>query len=174
MLYFLAITLQADVVNGSFWPSYVLCKTYTTSESRSGYRIVKQLNGTPSSNIPRVLVTEMTGHEDLIKFMSSYQTQDKKNGKHYHPYGYLCWYEANNYGEPTGVAHVIKKVPEYVWIFDFANKGYQQMKRDKAKEKTIPEVLTAEPRMTLLDTVVKPKLHNDWQEKNKKKKKKVK
>ena len=170
MLYFLAITLQADAVNGSFWPSYILCKSYTTSKSRSGYRIIKCLDGTPSFNLPKLLVTEMQGHDDLIKFMSSYQTQDKKNGKHYHPYGYLCWYEADKYGDPTGTVHVIKKVPEYVWIFDFANKGFQQMKRDREKVKTIQEVFSAEPRMTLINTDVKVKLPQKQERKRRKKK----
>ena len=177
MLYFLAITLQADVANGSFWPSYVLCQSYTTSASRSGLRIVKQLDGTPSLKIPRLLVTETIGHDDLINFMSSYQCQDKK-GKHYHPRGYLCWYEANNYGDPTGVVHVVKKVPEFVWIYDFGNKGYQKMKKDREKEKTLPEVLSAEPRTMPLNTVAKPKLHQTShrqdKQKDKNKKKKVK
>lgn len=159
MLYFLALTLQEDVVNGTFWPSYVLCQARTTSESRSGWRIIKQLDGTPSSSIPKVLVTEITGHEDMVNFMSSYQTKDRGK-KHYHPKGYLCWYECNRYGDPTGVAHLIKKVPEYVWIYHFSDKGYQKLKRDREKKKTIQEVLSAEPRTTpLITTDVKPKLH---------------
>ena len=173
MSYFLAITLEADVLNGSFWPSYVLCKGYVTSASRSGLRVVKQLSGKPSSNTPKLLVTETYGHDELVNFMSSYQTQDRRNGKHYHPHGYLCWYQCNDYGEPTGTVQLIKKVPEYVWIFDFANKGYQRMKKDMAKKKTIQEVLTAEPRMTLLDTK-KPRLVQEMQERKRKKKKKVK
>ena len=177
MLYFLAISLQADVNNGSFWPSYVLCKTYTTSESRSGYRIVKQLDGIPSLSLPKVLVTELTGHDDLIDFMSSYQTQHK-NGKHYHPKGYLCWYEADNYGDPTGTVHIIKQVPEYVWIFNFKDKGYQKMKRDNEKKKIISKVLSAEPRTMPLNTSgIKCKLSQTSHRQNKlkdKKEKKVK
>lgn len=161
MLYFLAITLQEDVVNGSFWPSYVLCRSRTTSESRSGWRIIKQLDGIPSFNLPRVLVTETTGHDDMVGFMSSYQTQDKK-GKHYHPYGYLCWYECDRYGDPTGTVQPIKKVPEYVWIYNFSDKGFQKLKRDRQKKKTIKEVLSAEPRtMPLNTTCMKPKVHQE-------------
>ena len=160
MYYFLALTLQEDVTNGTFWPSYVLCKAHTTSESRSGWRIIKQLDGTPSFSLPRVLVTELTSHDDMVLFMSSYQTQDKKGGKHYHPRGYLCWYECDRYGDPTGIVYVIKKVPEYVWIFNFKDKGFQRLKRDRAKVKTLQEVLSAEPRMTPLNTTdVKCKLH---------------
>lgn len=138
--------------NGTFWPSYILCQARTTSESRSGWRIIKQLDGTPSSSLARILVTEMLGHEDMIKFMSSYQTQDKKGGKHYHPHGYLCWYECDRYGDPTGVVHPIKKVPEYVYIYNFKDKGFQQLKKDREKKKTLQEVLSAEPRTTPLNT----------------------
>jgi len=160
MFYFLAITLQEHVVSGEFWPSYVLCQARTTSESRSGWRIIKQLDGTPSCSLPKILVTEITGHDDMINFMSSYQTQDKRHGPHYHPHGYLCWYECDRYGDPTGVVHPIKKVPEYVWIFNFKDKGYQRLKRDREKVKTLKEVLSAEPRTTPLHTAdVKPKPH---------------
>ena len=110
--------VQSDVVNGTFWPAYVLCKSYTTSEKRSGYKIVKIQDGIQLKSNPRLLFTETIGHEDMINFMSSYQCQDKK-GKHYHPHGHLCWYGCNQYGEMNGYIQPIKRVPEYVWIFDF-------------------------------------------------------
>ena len=77
--------------------------------------------------------------------MSSYQCQDK-NGKHYHPRGYLCWYGCNKYGDMNGFIQPIKKVPEYVWIFDFQNKGYQKLKRDRAIKPKLNEVVSREPR----------------------------
>lgn len=155
----MAITLNADVVNGSFWPSYVLCQTYTTSEKRSGYQIVKQLDGIPAKKLPRVLVTETTGHEDMINFMSSYQCQDKK-GKHYHPRGMLCWYGCNSYGEPVGIVQPIKRVPEYVWIYDFKNKGYQRLKREQSYIPPLKEVLTRDNKSLPLDNAnKKAKLH---------------
>ena len=147
------------MINGSFWPSYVLCRAYTTSETRSGYRIIKQLDGIPTKRLPRVLVTETTGHEDIINFMSSYQCQDE-NRKHYHPRGMLCWYQCNSYGEPTGVVQPIKRVPEYVWIYDFQNKGYQRMKREQSYVPPIKEVLTRDKSLMPLDnTNIKAKLH---------------
>lgn len=96
-------------------------------------------------NNPRVLFTETTGHEDVINFMSSYQAQDRK-GKHYHPRGYLCWYGCNQYGEMTGFIQPIKKVPEYVWIFDFKNKGYQRLKREKEVKPKLNELFAMDPR----------------------------
>ncbi len=106
--------------------------------------------GMPARNIPRVLFTETIGHEDMIDFMSSYQCQDKK-GKHYHPHGYLCWYECNRYGEPNGKVIPIKKVPEFVWIYDFANKGYQKLKKDREKVMKLNEVIAGEPRASPLE-----------------------
>ena len=157
--FFIAIVVQADVVAGCFWPSYVLCQNYTTSEKRSGYQIVKQLDGIPAKRLPRVLVTETTGHEDMINFMSSYQCQDKK-GKHYHPRGMLCWFECDSYGDPVGLVIPIKKVPEYVWIYDFKNKGFQRLKRERSRVPPLNEVLTRDKTVLSLDsTKIKAKLH---------------
>lgn len=86
----------------------------------------------------------------MIGFMSSYQCQDKK-GKHYHPRGYLCWYGCNQYGEMNGFVQPIKKVPEYVWIFDFKNKGYQKLKQEWAKVPKLNEVISREPKGSLYE-----------------------
>jgi hypothetical protein len=77
--------------------------------------------------------------------MSSYQTQDKK-GKHYHPHGFLCWYGCNKYGEMNGFIQPIKRVPEYVWIFDFQNKGYQRLKKDQSVVPKLNDIVSKEPR----------------------------
>lgn len=95
----------------------------------------------------------------MINFMSSYQATQKKGKKikHYHPYGYLCWYGCNQYGEMNGFVQPIKRVPEYVWIFDFANKGYQRLKREREEKMKINEVIAREPRGSPFDnTNVKP------------------
>ena len=157
MYFFLAISLQKDVVKGTFWPSYVLCRAYTTSAKRSGYRIIKIFDGVQQRNIPRLLFTEIYGHEDLINFMSSYQCQDE-NGKHYHPRGYLCWYECNKYGEPTGKVIPIKKVPEYIWIYAFSERGFQRLKKERKKKMKLKEILSKEPRASPLETDKKIKL----------------
>ena len=147
------------MVKGTFWPAYVLCTTYSTSEKRSGYRIVKIENGVQLRSNPRLLFTETLGHEDMINFMSSYQCQDKK-GKHYHPRGYLCWYGCNRYGEMNGFVQPIKKVPEYVWIFDFENKGYQRLKRERAIVPKLNEVVSREPRGSPYEMAsIKPRLN---------------
>ena len=158
-------------MNGSFWPAFVLCRSYTTSEKRSGYKIVQIEDGVQLHSNPRLLFTETIGHEDMIHFMSSYQRVDR-NGKHYHPHGYLCWYGCNAYGEMNGFIQPIKRVPEYVWIFDFSNKGYQRLKKERDKKPTIKEVLTQEPKLSpYKETEIKPRLNQEAQRNNKRRKK---
>lgn len=79
----------------------------------------KILDGKPSKNLPKVLVTETSGHDELLDFLSVYQTQDGFQGKHYHPEGALCWYACNQYGEPTGEVVYARKVPieNLMWSF---------------------------------------------------------
>lgn len=158
MYFFIGIVLDADILNGSFSPAYVLCNSYTTSEKRSGWRIISQLDGVPKQRLPRVLVTEIVGHQDMIDFMSSYQRTDAA-GKHFHPRGALCWFSCNRYGDPTGDAVFIKSVPEFIWIFDFDKKGFQKLKKDRERIKTYKELLTSEPQaeaMKFSDIKVKP------------------
>jgi hypothetical protein len=108
-----------------------------------------------------VLFTETIGHEDMINFMSSYQCQDKK-GKHYHPRGQLCWYGCNNYGEWNGYVQPIKRVPEYVWIYDFSNKGFQRLKREQATAPKLSEIVSKEPRGSPFETAnIKSNLSQD-------------
>lgn len=153
MYFFLGISLQKEVVKGTFWPSFVLCKSYTTSATRSGYKIVRIEEGIPLVSNPKILFTETTGHEDMVNFMSSYQVVDRK-GKHYHPRGQLCWYGCNQYGEMNGFVQPIKQVPEYVYIFDFKNKGYQRLKKERAMIPKLNEVLARDPRASPLETKV--------------------
>ena len=87
----------------------------------------------------------------MINFMSSYQAVDRK-GKHYHPKGVLCWYGCNQYGEMNGDIQIIKKVPEYVWIYDFASKGYQRLKREQSVAPKLNEIISKEPRGSPLET----------------------
>lgn len=105
----------------------------------------------------------------MINFMSSYQCQDK-NGIHYHPRGMLCWYGCNSYGEMNGFIQPIKRVPEYVWIYDFGNKGYQRLKKEQKIIPKLNEVIAKEPRGSPLVNV-KTKLNQGPKQKKKKEKK---
>ena len=161
MYYFIAIVLDADILNGSFSPAYVLCKSYTTNEKRSGWRIISQVDGRPTSMLPRVLVTETIGHQDMVDFMSSYQKKGA-DGKHFHPRGALCWFSCNRYGDPTGETVFIKRVPDFIWIFDFENRGFQKLKRDRAQRKTYKELLVSEPNAEVMKfSDKKAKLHQN-------------
>lgn len=157
MYYFLAITLDADVLNGSFWPSYVLCKSWTESEKRTGWRVTKQLEGKPTKKLPRLLVTSMFGHEDLIFFLSNYITQDSFKGKHYFPHGYLCWYECNKYGEETGVVHLIKHVPEEENWGLMNQSKLRKLKAIQEKKPSLKEVFSKEA-LCISASHKKPKL----------------
>lgn len=46
----------------------------------------------------------------------------------------------------NGYIQPIKRVPEYVWIFDFKNKGYQRLKRERSIIPKLNEVVSREPR----------------------------
>jgi len=120
-------------------------------------RVTKQLDGKPSKNLPKILVTEPIGHEDLLNFLSVYQTQDHFKGKHYHPEGALCWYSCNQYGEPLGGIIFVRKVPvkELMWSF-----AYKKKFRMSGFNKTVEfkEVFSREPRYEDYKTV-KPKLY---------------
>lgn len=144
MYYFLAIVLEQNITDGTFWPAYILCQSYTTSEKRSGWRIIRQVDGVPTSSLPKVLVTEPTGHDEMIQFMSSYQRMDWKTKKHMHPVGALCWFSCNQYGDPTGEAIFVKRIPDFVWWFDFSQKGYQQLKKTLAHKAELKELFTSD------------------------------
>ena len=160
MYWYLALVLDANIRDGTFWPAFILCKSWTTNERRSGWRIIAQNDGVPTSNLPKVLVTEILGHEDMIQFMSSYQKTDTKTGKHYHPRGALCWFSCNRYGDPTGNVVFIKRVPEWRWIFDFANRGFQQLKRTLEKQPELKELFISDSSLESMNfTDTKMKLH---------------
>lgn len=74
-------------------------------------------------SVPKVLVSDPWNHDELLDFMSVYQTQNEK-GIHYHPEGALCWYTCNQYGDPTGVTVFARRVPikKYMWNFEAKKK----------------------------------------------------
>ena len=60
----------------------------------------------------------------------------------------------------NGFVQPIKKVPEYVWIFDFENKGYQRLKRERAIVPKLNEVVSREPRGSPYEMAsIKPRLN---------------
>lgn len=90
--------------------------------------MVKIHDGKPSKNLPKILVTEPNGHNELLDFLSVYQTQDRMGGVHYHPEGALCWYGCNQYGDPTGRVVFARKIPIKNLMWSFAQKKEFRMK----------------------------------------------
>lgn len=93
-----------------------MCYANTTSEKRSGYRVIKQYDGSSTCNLLKVLVTSIYGHDELLDYLSDYRTQDKMHGVHYYPSGALCWFESNQYGDPIGAVYYVRKVPDIKYL----------------------------------------------------------
>ena len=59
----------------------------------------------------------------------------------------------------NGYIQPIKKVPEYVWIFDFKNKGYQRLKKEQSVIPKLNEIVSREPYGSPYEMAnIKPKL----------------
>lgn len=159
MYYQLAIVLDRDLNNGCFWPSYVLCVSNTASDKRSGWRVVKQFNGKTRFNLPKLLVTSIYGHDDMLDYLSDYRTQDKMRGVHYYPKGALCWFECNRYGDPTGSVYVARRIPDMKLLdLPLKQRGYRRLLKQQNKKINIKELLIRERSDTETRDVVKPKL----------------
>ena len=62
--WYLGIVDKKDVKRGVWEPTWILCKSEGTAESRSGYRVARIGGG--REGLPRVLVTRLTGNDLLI------------------------------------------------------------------------------------------------------------
>ena len=133
-----------------------MCQSYISSDKRTGLRVVQYHDGKPSSNLPKILVTEPFGHDEYVDFLSVYQAQDKKK-IHYYPEGALCWYGCNKYGEPNGVVVYIRDVPIKGLMFAWGLKRKYRM-RNFNKKRSLVEVLCEDPKRENWKTV-KPRLY---------------
>lgn len=147
MFYYLGIIKEEDVRKGNYEASFILCQSKGTSEKRSGWRVIK----TKSTYVtmPKVLVNNMYGNEAMIDFLSKYRTRDHMhNSKYrhektlkYYPKGWLCWFECNKYGVPSGNVLYIKNVPDKS-VSKKADTGFINLKAEIGKEPTKTELLT--------------------------------
>ena len=63
-------------------------------------------------------------------------------GVHYYPSGALCWFETNQYGDPTGSVYYIKKVPDMELLkIPQRQRGYKKLMKDKSKKYSMKESL---------------------------------
>ena len=165
-MYFLAIVSQEDLLNGNIVPSYILCKSHGESESRSPWRVYRA--NTPLANNPRVLVRWPTGNDTMISFLSRYRTRDHMHKaryynhvytKKYYPHGALFWFECNDYGEATGPAVFVKRVPDHE--YDKQDNSKQRLEEALSYSPSTSELFSRNPWVIdLPQSGVKPKL---WQ-----------
>ena len=166
MYYFLAIVAGDDLDRWGICPSYSRCQSHGHTETRSGWRVVKQTQRDTFPNMGKVLVTSLIGNDTMIDFLRSYRTREHMHGdkrydheatKKYYPEGALFWFGCNRYGEPTGESVFIRRVPDEQR--GKTDAGFERLRQAQARLPTLKELLCAEPGFDALETThVKPKL----------------
>ena len=148
MYYFLAIVKQKDLLRGNIEPSYILCKANGTKDTRAPWRVVQPENTLGA--MPKVLVTTLVGHEEMIDFLSCYRTRDRmyhagrrnsKKTRKYYPEGGLFWFPCDISGFRKGPALFIKRVPDES-IGREADQGFNRLKAFWARKPVMSEILT--------------------------------
>lgn len=77
----------------------------------------------------------------MIDYLSDYRTQDGFKKKHYYVSGALCWFECNQYGEPTGPVYYIKKIPDEKQLeLDKRQRGYKKLLQHQKKKLTTKDL----------------------------------
>ena len=113
MFAFLGVVSDDDLERSIIEPSYVLCKTVPITGYTAGYRIVAM--DSRFKELTKVLVTTLTGHEDLIEYMSTFRTVKyyrKKDRTRKVVHGAMFWFPCNEFGERTKEQAIfITKVP---------------------------------------------------------------
>lgn len=106
-------------------------------------------------SLPKVLVTSIYGHEDMLDYLSDYRTQDKFKGKHYYPSGALCWFECNRFGDPTGSVYYVRKVPDMKLLENIWRKcNYKRLLQRQNRKYKLNELFARES----VDTERRPTL----------------
>lgn len=83
-------------------------------------------------------------------------------GVHYYPKGILCWFEANQYGDPIGSVYLIKRVPdERLLSIPYKERGYRQLLQKKSVKGNLKKSITKERSDTDTIIVIKPKLSKE-------------
>ena len=164
MFAFLGIIARDDFEKGITFPSYYLCKTTPRTGYTAGYRVVAA--DCKFRNSTKVLVTTLTGHEDLIEYMSCFRTayypRNKKklaeNRKRIFVRGALCWFPCNRFGERIG-----DQPPIFITMVPLkerkAEKGKTRMEEIRKRKRKLNSVLAEEKNALIPDTFnVKRKL----------------
>ena len=87
----------------------------------------------------------MYGHDDLLDYLSDFRTQDKMGGVHYYPSGALCWFETNQYGDPTGAVYYVRKIPD-MELLDIPRRqrGFRKLLQQQNKKLSVKEKFVKE------------------------------
>lgn len=119
---------------------------------------MKQFDGNTRFNLPKVLVTSIYGHDDMLDYLSDYRTQDKMGGVHYYPSGALCWFETNQYGEPLGPVYYMRKIPDMKLLeIPRRQRGYKKLLKQQKRTISTKEKLIKENADTEMRPTVKPR-----------------
>lgn len=103
--------------------------------------------------MPKVLVTSLVDNDAMIDFLCAYRTRDHMHGdkrykhedtKKYYPHGALFWFECNQYGEPTGTAIFIEKIPRRMKSGK-TDSGFARLQEARARIRPIKTALAREP-----------------------------
>lgn len=120
--------------------------------------------GKKKFNLPKLLVTTIYGHDDMLDYFSDFRTQDKMHGVHYYPRGALCWFETNQYGDLLGSVYFARHIPVMEMLdLPMKERGLRRLTAQQNKKHSLKDLLTKERYDTDILVTVKPKLHK-WTE----------
>jgi len=105
-------------------------------------------------------VTSIYGHDDMLDYLSDYRTQDKMRGVHYYPSGALCWFETNQYGDPTGSVYYVRKIPDKKLLeIPRRQRDFRKLLKQQKKKYCVKDNLIKENVDTEQWTYEKPRFH---------------
>lgn len=94
----------------------------------------------------------------MLDYLSDYRTQDKLRGVHYYPVGALCWFECDQYGNPTGSVYYARKIPDIKLFKEPKRKrGLKGLTEAQNRTISIKEKFTKEKADTEQWETVKPR-----------------
>ena len=79
-------------------------------------------------------------------------------GVHYYPSGALCWFETNQYGDPTGSVYYARKIPDMKLLeIPRRQRGYRRLLAQQNRSYNLLEKFTKEQPDTEEWPTVKPR-----------------
>lgn len=146
-MFFLGILTDQSMHAGITSPDFVLCHNGNAKERHW----MVYMTGTVKLP-PRVLVTTMEGHDDLVQFLVSHRActpysrrkRKKAYKKRYTPKGAIFWYECDIYGARTGPCYFVKRVGDFVDDINHTERDFRVkiLNESLERQKDVPELLT--------------------------------